>query len=91
MADKIDYRKMLLAYIDWVGKCEGVDFLNDGPLAYLDGLSDEEAVELAKMRDIGRMAERRFYDESGEPQADMQIEQAPVMAENFIFYKVKNG
>lgn len=38
----MDYRKTLLAYIEYVGQCEGVDFLP----ADLDGLTNEENLAL---------------------------------------------
>jgi hypothetical protein len=62
----IDYRKILIAYVEHVSECEGVDFIDDGPAAYLDGLTEEEAVELAKIRDIGRRAECRSYEADDE-------------------------
>lgn len=72
-AQLIDYRKMLLAYISNVLEAEGVDFLGSGPTAKLDGLSDEEAVELAKLRDVHRHPDSTYYDEKGEPRTSWPI------------------
>jgi hypothetical protein len=65
----IDYRKILIAYVDHVGECEGVDFLEDGPAAHQPGLTEEEAVELAKIRDIGRIPGCRFYKQDDDADA----------------------
>lgn len=69
----VDYRKILIAYINHVGSVEGVDFLGDDQSTFVAGLSDEENVELAKARDAtspeegGRHAVSRYYDIHGEP------------------------
>ncbi len=62
----IDYRKMLLLYVAHVGDYEGTDFLGNGKFADIDGLTDEESVELAKIRDLSRTPDMsRYYDENG--------------------------
>jgi hypothetical protein len=67
MSDEVDYRKILIAYMHHVGECEGIDFLGTGPSEELGGLSPEEAVELAKVRDLGRKLPDRFYDDARKP------------------------
>ena len=63
-----DYRKMLLAYLELVGQCEGVDFLGGGPACKIDDeFTDDEAIELAKLRDLGRNWQSRYYNDAGEP------------------------
>lgn len=55
----MDYRKILIAYIDHVGRCEGVDFLGSGPSEVLPGLTEEEGIALAKARDASLVEEGR--------------------------------
>lgn len=62
----IDYRKILIAYMEMWGDAEGIDGLGYGPKADLPGLSDEEAIELAKIRDLGRFR-HRYYGPDGRP------------------------
>jgi hypothetical protein len=48
----LDYRKILKAYMDHVGECEGVFFI--GPVRHteqLDGLSEEESAALMDIYD----------------------------------------
>lgn len=63
----IDYRKMLISYIELVGNAEGTDFLPDGPTADIGDFTQEEAVEMAKLRDTGRNYRYRYYDDNGLP------------------------
>jgi hypothetical protein len=64
-----DYRKMLIAYIRLVGDREGVDFMDTdaGPTEEFDGFTEEEEIEMAKIRDLGRLPAYRYYDENGTP------------------------
>lgn len=44
-----DYKKILLAYIDHVGQCEGVTFLGRPADNGIEGLSSEELEELLRL------------------------------------------
>jgi len=61
----IDYRKILISYISMVGECEGIDFLGYGPSDKLEGMTEEEGIELAKIRDLGRGGYKAYYDSDG--------------------------
>lgn len=47
----IDYKKLLVAYINHVIDCEGVSFLEDGFSKNLN-LNEDEAIELLKIWNI---------------------------------------
>lgn len=70
----IDYRKILIAYMDMWGRAEGVDGLGDGPKEdALPGLTEEEQIELAKIRDAGR-SRHRYYGPDGLPLNPPEVE-----------------
>lgn len=68
----IDYRKILIAYINHVGQMEGVDMLGEDASENLSALDEEENIALAKARDatppeLGGRDRYRYYDTNGEP------------------------
>jgi hypothetical protein len=47
-----DYKKILLAYINHVGECEGVTFLGHHVANGITGLSSEDVEELVRLDTI---------------------------------------
>jgi hypothetical protein len=70
----IDYRKILKAYMDHVGECEGVFFI--GPARHpkqLDGLSEEENSALMDVYDeLVTVPSHSWEEEQGRRQRDLQ-------------------
>lgn len=81
---EFDYRKILLAYISWVGEREGRTYLEGSmfrwpcpPSVDIPGLSPEESVELAKIRDVENdNPDTAYYDPDGNPYTDEAREAA---------------
>jgi len=61
----IDHKKILISYIDYISECEGTDFLGYGPSDQLKNMTEEEGIELAKIRDLGRGGYKAYYDPDG--------------------------
>jgi hypothetical protein len=49
MTDMIDYRGLLIKYIDHVRTCEGTSFLHEHFFGHKHDFSDEEWAELQKL------------------------------------------
>ena len=50
----LDYRDLLMRYINHVGETEGTEFLQDHHLDYNSLFSDVEKAELRRLRDEAR-------------------------------------